>query len=181
MAELSKRAKDILSEYPGPATLRPGFGFSLLAVVLLLVIPPLGWGYWRFVNTLEDPPLDLILLAYGFGVGALFAEVAMIWLVWRHVRGEVWLRLDGGGFESRFWVTSRGRWADVSEFQFSRLGSIVYRDKNGAKSWSFNRAFLEGFVQIPGRGVTYGFRRTGDLIGLLNAWRERALSTKPGG
>jgi hypothetical protein len=168
---LSYAARAILAKFPGPVTLRPSkqkyAGIFLLGLVLAA-----GLGALSLLDPVGGADLSLY-----FAVGFLLfcSAVCMVFPVIALV--TIRMTLDAAGLEMRsVRVAQRRHWKDVKGFTTATVGIriVVYEDSTRRGFWGeADRLFLGGpNATLPD---TFGFKAD-ELAGLMNAWRERALS-----
>jgi hypothetical protein len=169
---LAYAAGAILAKFPGPVTLQLSMqewagAFFLLGLFLGLVTAAL--------LSLSDPIGGADLGMY-FAAGFLLIFSVLCMLVSEGLL-TTRMTLDAAGFKMRSFgvVTYHRQWKDVRNFTpVTPNNIVVYEDSTRHGFWAeVDRRYLGGFNArlIDTFGLTVD-----ELAGLMNAWRERALS-----
>ena len=175
MLSLSKRASALLGQFPGPVTIRYARWFYpavfLMFAVAAALIVSIVWKTWPRILHNPRAVNSLLLLVVIFGVPMGLLTISMI-------KGlpKVLLDAEGVTFEALF-VSIRRGWDEISRF-VPRVVYVGFLDASQPKGFwdklsrvgSRGRRFLVGIFEV----------RSKDLVQLLTAWRERALSQQAG-
>src|SRR6266853_438871 len=169
---LAYAARAIFAKFPGPVTLQGSMREWAGAVFLLGLLAGL---IMAALLSLSDP-------IGGADLGLYFAAgFLLIFSVLSMLASEALLTtrmtLDAAGFEMRAFgvVTYHRHWKDVRNFTpVTPNNIVVYEDSTRHGFWAeVDSRYLGGF---NARLIdTFGFT-VDELAGLMNAWRERALS-----
>jgi hypothetical protein len=167
---LSSEAARILSQFPGPVTLRPSL-FKWIGLFLggVSATAFFVWSIWFFA--IRGEPMYVI---GGVLFVLCFAPLVSL-LGGALIRHSMYMMLDAAGFEFRdTWSRTRRLWKDVD--RFTSLTLFVAYDDATRKPGLWNRSDTLFLIGRNSRLFdTYGFR-TADFARLLTAWRERALA-----
>jgi hypothetical protein len=193
---LSENAAAVLRQFPGPVTLYPtrlrcglvmaigAFLLTFSIYCLVVAINPSALSTLSAMG-LGDYPTEqdwnYILLALALGGLLFFLGISgLIGFPIAYSRGAISLMFDEKGFEWRSTLRGgRGLWSSTSDFVSLSTGAgsrIAYKEMNPRKSWSevLDRWYLGDRSNFPNNYSV----RADELAELMNAWRERALSSR---
>jgi hypothetical protein len=160
---LSDEATRVLSQFPGPVTLQPGWrlkGWAMFNLFVMLVVLALPILVYADNNGRHATPILVV------GIPSSIAALGFTYVSIKILLASNLLVLDGAGLEYQVRGTPRRvSWKDADRFKVYMarewLRFVVFEDASRKREFS----------RLPD---TYGFTAI-DLVRLLTEWRTLAL------